>query len=214
MMKITQDWDGFLQAYASANSGESSGDSKNIDKLSVEKRNIESASFGHPQRSSHVRFNSLAGISTKYGNQNKLKFKSGKIAKNDYKDLRTPMNNLSHNSANFGNNSAPYYHPNLVKSHSHYQKQSDDSKEYSEELGIINYSYENLKAAQGLENNNLLESHNTSEEKFEDMAPLSSLMFPNRICNSIILIIYSCYWRDQGFSRWEQRSRGEDQVQL
>jgi hypothetical protein len=103
------------------------------------------------------------------------------------------MNRIDTNSANFGNNSAPYYHPNLVKSHSHYQKQSDDSKEYSEELGIINYSYENLKAAQGLENNNLLESHNTSEEKFEDMAPLSSLMFPNRICNSIILIIYSCY---------------------
>ena len=172
-----------MQAYASANSGESSGDSKNKDKHSIEKRNIESASFGHTQRPSHVRFNSLAEISTKYGNQDKLKFKNGKIARNDYRDLRVPLNKIDTNSVNFGHNSAPYYHPGLVKSHSHYQKGSDEFKGSSEELGIMNYSYENLQGTQGLENKeniNLLESH-SSEEKLEDLAA-HNMLFANRIC--------------------------------
>lgn len=170
-----------MQAYASANSGESSGDSKNKDRNSIEKRNIESASFGHTQRPSHVRFNSLAEISTKYVNQDKLKFKNGKIARNDYRYLRTPLNKID---TNFGNNSAPYYHPSLVKSHSHYQKHSNDFKGSSDELGILNYSNENMQGAQGLENKeniNLLDSHNTSEEKLEDMAD-PGMMFANRIC--------------------------------
>lgn len=179
-----------MQAYASANSGESSGDSKNKDRHSIEKRNIESASFGHTQRPSHVRFNSLAEISTKYVNQDKLKFKNGKIARNDYRYLRTPLNKIETNSVNFGNNSAPYYHPSLVKSHSHYQKHSSDFKVSSDELGLMNYSNENLQGAQGLENKeniNLLESHNTSEEKLEDMVDPNGMLFANRICKPTYL---------------------------
>jgi hypothetical protein len=184
MIAITNNCDGFLQNYASANSGDSSGESKGKEGLSMEKRQVDSSSFGQPNRPSHVRFNSLADISNKYNTQNKLKFKNGKIAENQYSHMRTPLNKTGE-VAQMGNNSAPFFHPNLVKSQSAYHQHSDEYKDSSDGFGMMNYSYDGLQGNQGLENKeniNLLECHDTVEDKLGDVSPLTSMMFANRIC--------------------------------
>lgn len=75
MIKITANCDNFLQAYASANSGDSSGDSKHKERFMVEKRVDAANPINQPNKSSHVRFNSLVGIDNKFKESKKLKFK-------------------------------------------------------------------------------------------------------------------------------------------
>lgn len=182
MIKITNNWDDYLQAYASAHSGESSGESKQKEKLSIEKVNDDSHSFGNTYKSSHVRYNSLVDNSNKYNTQKKLKFKNGAIAKNEY---REPLGKVDTNAPHFANNSAPFFQPEIGKNHNFYQKHTDEFKNSSEGAGLLNYSYENLQGNQGLEGKdhiNLLESHNTIEHPMEEVPPLTTMMFNNRIC--------------------------------
>lgn len=178
-----------MQAYASANSGDSSGEaSKHKDKLSADKRSTEHAYFNQTQKTSCVRFNSLADISNKFNTHKKLKFKNGKAARNDFRDMRTVLGKIDQNSSHYMNNSASFYQPPLVKSHSLYQKHPDDSKDSSEGCGILNFSYENPQANQGLsnkENINLLESNMTIEDNMDKMPPLPSILYPNPICKPI-----------------------------
>jgi len=150
MIKITNNCDNFLQAYNSGNSGDSSGESKNKEIMSTEKRNMESSIYGNHHRGSHVRFNSLADISNKYNTQNNLKFKNGRIAP---KELRTPLGRIDTNIPE-------------IKSHSFYHKLSDESKRSSEEFNIMN----------------LLESHNTIEDKLpEPISSMTNMMYNNHI---------------------------------
>lgn len=72
----------------------------------------------------------------------------------------------------------PFYPPEMIKNHDMYHKLSGNSKRSSEELGIMNYSYENIQGIQGLENKeniNLFESHNTFEDKMA-LSPISHVM--------------------------------------
>jgi len=75
MIKITNNWDDFLQAYASGNSGESSGSSRPKERLSIEKGKENRNPLNQTNKSNHVRFNSLAEISNKFKTHTKLKFK-------------------------------------------------------------------------------------------------------------------------------------------
>jgi hypothetical protein len=179
MIKITNNCNDFLQAYAS---GDSSGDSKAKDKSSLENKPSRSSIFGQTQKPSHVRFNSLANISNKFNNHKKLKYKDGKMSKDDLVNVRNILGEVDQNASHIMNSSVPYFPPTLVKSHSLYQKHPDDSRESSD--GILNFSYENMQGNQGLEKENigLLESHQTNEEKMEEVPSLTSMMYANQIC--------------------------------
>lgn len=194
MIKITNNWDDFLQNYASANSGDSSGGSKQKDRLSVEKRTAgDAASARQANKPTHVRFNSLADISNKYNTQKKLKFKNGKIANNQYKEPRVVLGKVDTNSAQIGSNSAPFMHPNLVKSHSAFQKLPEDLACSPEKPDLGNFSYENLEVGNDLDNKeniNLLESVSSIEEKMEDESALPDMAFTNRICKFDPLALY------------------------
>lgn len=183
-----------MQNYASANSGDSSGGSKQKDRSSVEKRPIGgNTSFAHTNKPTHVRFNSLADISNKYNTQKKLKFKNGKIAGNQYKEPRAVLGKIDTNSAQFANNSAPFLHPSLVKSHSAFQKHPEDLESSTEKPERQNFSYDNLEINNDLDNKeniNLLESDNSAEEKMESENPLTNVLFTNRICKLFPLSNY------------------------
>jgi hypothetical protein len=75
MIKITSNCDDFLQAYASANSGDSSGSSRPQERLSIEKGKENKSLINQSNNSNHVRFNSLVEISNKFKTHTKLKFK-------------------------------------------------------------------------------------------------------------------------------------------
>ena len=63
MIKITSNCDDFLQVYASANSGDSSGSSQPKEWLSIEKGKENKNLLNQSNKSNHVRFNSLANKS-------------------------------------------------------------------------------------------------------------------------------------------------------
>lgn len=138
--------------YGSAHSGDSSGESKN--KENIPPKN-NSSIYNPGYRGTHLRFKSLTDSNyQKYKNQSNTISKEGKSLKvEEYKDARTPFSKIDANSASFGNSAIPFYPPpEVVKSHSFYNKLSDESKPSSEELGMLNYSYDNIQGTQGLEN--------------------------------------------------------------
>lgn len=156
MIKITNNCDDFLQAYASGNSGDSSGESKNKENIPPKHNSsIYSSEF----RGAHLRFKSLTDSNYhKYKAKNNGCLTGDKNVKiEELKDNRVPFARVDSNPASFGNPTIPFYHPpELIKSHSFYNKLSDESKQSSEDLGILNYSYENAQGAQGLENNSAI----------------------------------------------------------
>ena len=158
MIKITNGCDNYLQMYGSAHSGDSSGDSKGNKENIPPKNNSSIYTPGY--RGTHLRFKSLtdSNYQKHYKNQNASVSKQDKGLKmEEYKDARTPFAKLDVNSASFRNTAIPFYPPpEVVKSHSFYNKLSDESKPSSEELGMLNYSYDNIQGTQGLENNSAI----------------------------------------------------------
>ena len=154
MLKITRHCDGYLQAFASAGSGDSSGDSKNKKRLSAEKMNPESSFEGPSHNGTHLRFKSLADSNyQKFKIQNKLISNNRKSSNNHYRKFGNVLEKID---MNVDNVIAPFYNPEG-----------------------INYSYENIQGTQGLENKenfNFLESQNTIEDKMEPLPPIPNIM--------------------------------------
>lgn len=75
----------------------------------------------------------------------------------EVKEPRIPFTKIEPNTSNYANAPVQFYHPpELIKSHSFYNKLSDESKPHSEELGMLNYSYDNIQGTQGLENSSVI----------------------------------------------------------
>ena len=73
------------------------------------------------------------------------------------KEPRIPFSKIEPNTTNYVDAPVQFYHPpGMIKSSSLYNKLSDESKNNSEELGMLNYSYENIQGTQGLENSSAI----------------------------------------------------------
>lgn len=169
MIKITNNCNDFLKAYASANSGDSSGSNK-IEKVCLEKQHSFSKVGYQQQRPSHVRFNSLAEISHKFKKQKKYKLKDINEANNSFSGMRNVLGKIDTNIENS-------QHSFLNNHPEHYRRVSEGAE-------MLNYSYDNLQGNQGSENKeniNLLESNHTIEDKIDHDAPMDSMMYSNRI---------------------------------
>ena len=184
MIRITNNWDDFLQAYASANSGDGSGSSNNKERWSVEKRKDHNENLNQHSKSSHVRFNSLVDVNRKFKDHKKLKFKNGKIAGNDYSNLRNVLGKIDTN-AQFGNNSGDIADAKFGKTQPIYTHPIENLRDSSLGTGVMNHSCGNLQGRESFENKanlNLLESINSIEDKNNEMPPINSMLHANRIC--------------------------------
>lgn len=114
------------------------------------------------------------------------------MAGNQYKEPRVVLGKIDTNSAQIGNNSAPFMHPNLVKSHSAFQKHPDDLESSPEKQDLVNFSYDNIETNNDMDNKeniNLLESVSSVEDKMEDVSILPDMAFTNRICKLFIFCL-------------------------
>ena len=178
MIKITNNVDTFLQNYASANSGDSSGSNKQ-ERVSAEKHSSILNSFNPPAKPSHVRFNSLVDIDKKFKKHKKLKLKSHN-SKNSMSGMRNVLGQLDPNLG-YGHNSSKFYENNLNQTQNILLNNSDPFKSSSEETpDLMHYTYDNLQGNQGLENKEnigLLDSDMLIDHKMGDMG--DSIMYPN-----------------------------------
>lgn len=178
MIKITNNVDTFLQNYASANSGDSSGSNKQ-ERVSTDKNSSVLSSFNPPQKSSHVRFNSLVDIDKKFKKHKKLKLKSHN-SKNSISGMRNVLGQLDPNIS-YGHNSSKFYENSLNQTQNILLNNSDPFKSSSEETpDLMRFTYDNLQGNQGLENKEnigLLGSDMSIEHKMGDVG--DSIMYPS-----------------------------------
>lgn len=137
MIKITANCDNFLQSYASANSGDSSG--SKCEKNSNEKSNSLLHSFNPPPKSSHVRFNSLVDVSKNFKKHKKYKHK---LLNDSFTGMRTVLGKVDTN-ANLDHTSNKYYHSNLNQTQNLHLNHSDHFRGASEEADLMHYTYDN-----------------------------------------------------------------------
>lgn len=187
MIKITNNWNEFLQAYASANSGDSSG-SKRHDHASAEKSSSLLNTFNPQPKPSHVRFNSLVDVSKKFKKQKKYKLKSLNNISNSFVGMKNPLGKVDTN-IQYGHNSGKHYNTNFSQTQNIFLSSSDHFRGTSEEADLMHLTYDNIHGNQGLENKeniNLLEWDDSLEDKIQDDIPYSSMIYSNPICKSSI----------------------------
>lgn len=147
MIKITNNCNDFLQAYASANSGEGSGSNKHGG-ASVDKVNNAATTFNQPPKSnSHVRFNSLVDVNKKFKKHKKLKLKHPNESNNSLTGMRSILGKVDTN-AQYGQGSSKYFHDSLNQTQNILLNNSDPFRGTSEENELIHYTYDNFQEAQ------------------------------------------------------------------